>query len=151
MPAKAASPMPPRTIGDWTVRCAEVAGSGESCEATQVAAAAGRPVAQIAIGRINAGGPLRMTLLLPLNASFSMPPRLVGYGPVWATPALAFAWVRCLPGGCIAVAEPPEETIRRFRSRVPPIRLAFQDGDGHEAVVQFSLTGLSRAVAQLAD
>ena len=133
------------------VRCTPAEELGGACEATQIVAAAGRPIAQVAIGRVDNYGPLRLTLLLPLNVSFSAPAHLSGYGPAWATPPLAFTWTRCLPAGCIAVAEPPPETLRRLMARISPIRLAFLDSGGGDAVVQVSLTGLTRAIALLAE
>ena len=139
------------SVGDWSVRCVSIRPSGHACEATQIVLADRRPLAQVAIGRAAPAGELVMTVLVPLNASFSVAPHLVGYGPAWTTPALDFRWMRCLPGGCIAVAVPPAETLQRLRARIPPIRLGFLDGEGRDAVLQISVRGLTRALAVLAE
>src|SRR3984893_6083064 len=89
-PTSVGKPEPPRPVdaepnstlanfGDWALRCQRLGNGAETqrvCEVAQQIRAQDQQnlVAELAIGRLKKGDPLRMTVFLPVNVSFSSPP-----------------------------------------------------------------------------
>ncbi len=90
--------------GDWLLRCSRQ-GQGETarrvCEAAQTIQMQGQqaPIAQIAIGRVKAGDPLIMTILLPPNVGFPSSVK-VNVAENDAAP-LDAPWKLCSAGACV--------------------------------------------------
>jgi len=146
------SPEPSSTtasFGDWVLRCQKVE-TTRACEVGQTINVQGQqqPIAQIAIGRPAPKERLRITVVLPNNVTLSNTVRM-GIGEK-AEQALALSWRRCLPMGCFADAELPEDQLRRFRVATEQGRTIFADGSGREIALPFSFTGLAQALDALA-
>ena len=91
------------SYGDWVERCQRLDANGETrrlCEVALTVAASGQsaPLAEIAIGRVKKGAPLRLTLVLPVNVGFPSAPEITAEGGE----AVELAWRRCVPAGCFA-------------------------------------------------
>jgi invasion protein IalB len=136
-------------FGDWVLRCQKVE-AARACEVGQTINVQGQsqPIAQIAIGRPAPKERLRITIVLPNNVTFGNHVRM-GIGEK-AEQGLALSWRRCLPMGCFADAELPEDQLRRFRVATEQGRVIFQDGAGREIPLPFSFNGLAQALDALA-
>ena len=110
-------------------------------------AGSAEPIAQIAIGRPAPKERLRITVVLPNNVTLGTNVRM-GLGEK-AEQALALGWRRCLPMGCFADAELPEDQLRRFRVATEQGRTIFSDGAGREIALPFSFNGLAQAIDAL--
>ena len=149
------SPDPQNTtasFGDWVLRCqrtGEGAQAQRSCEIVQTLQIAGQgPIAQIAFGRAAGSSPLKVTVLLPHNVTVSKSVTL-GLGEKDAKP-VDLVWRRCLPAGCLADADLPDEALKRWRGEAGQGRLKFLDAAGREAVLPFSFRGLAQGLDSLA-
>jgi invasion protein IalB len=132
------------TFGDWSVRCE--AGPPRNCEtATTLANPAGRPTAQLVLGRLNSQGPLLAMAHLPLNVHLPAGVRLALDG---APVALQFQ--RCVPQGCFATIEMDDALLRRLRAEPAGARLLFQDATRREIALPVSLRGFVQAQTALA-
>lgn len=136
------------SFGDWVLRCQKVE-TTRACEIGQTINVQGQqqPIAQIAIGRPGPKERLRITVVLPNNVTLANNVRM-GIGEK-AEGALALGWRRCLPMGCFADAELPEDQLRRFRVATEQGRTIFSDGAGREIALPFSFTGLAQALDAL--
>jgi invasion protein IalB len=63
-------------FGDWVLRCTQPEGRARNCEIVQSLNTQGQMVAQFALGRAEAGQPLRLTLAILPNVTLDTPPRL---------------------------------------------------------------------------
>lgn len=136
------------SFGDWVLRCQKVEAT-RACEIGQTINVQGQqqPIAQIAIGRPAPKERLRITVVLPNNVTLASNVRMsIGEK---ADQALALSWRRCLPMGCFADAELPEDQLRRFRATTEQGRAAFSDGAGREIALPFSFTGFAQALDAL--
>jgi len=139
------------TFGDWTLRCVRPERGPQLCEVDQVLSDKGQAVAQTAIGRpARAGEPLRVTVLVPVNVSFAIQPRLVGSDSESTFAPIFLTWRRCVPNGCIADASLTDDQVRRLRARTENARVLFQDATGREAALPFGPRGLEQALDALA-
>lgn len=141
------------TYGDWVLRCQRV-GEGDKtqrlCEVVQSIQVQGQqqPIAQIALGRVAASDPLKITVALPNN--ISLPGSVtMGMGEKDAAPT-PLAWRRCLPGACIADAVPSGDVLKAYRAATEPGRLAFKDAAARDVALPFSFRGLAQALDALA-
>lgn len=141
-------------FGDWVLRCVragEAAATAQRfCEVIQSIQVEGRqgPIAQLAIGRVQAKDPLKVTLVVPNNVSFATRPKL-GVGDK-DDKAIDLGWQRCLPGGCFADAVAREETLTAWRAATAAGQIQFPDGAGRVVAVPFSFRGLAQALDALA-
>ena len=158
-PASAPAPVPTEpqstvaSFGDWVVRCARQGDGAQStriCEVAQTIQVQGQqgPLAQIAFGRVQRNDPLKMTMVLPSNVSFPSTVRVSMDEK--DTQPYELAWRRCVPGACVADAEPGAPVIQRFRARVEPARVTFKDSTGRDLVLPISFRGLAQALDALA-
>lgn len=156
-PAAQAVPLEPSnttaSFGDWTLRCqrlAEGTKASRVCEVAQVLQAQGQaaPLAQIAMGRLSANDPLRVTAVMPLSVSF---PSSVQIAMGDKEPkAVELPWRRCLPSGCFADVAPSDDILRQWRKASEPGRILFKDAAGRELVLPLSGRGLDQALQALA-
>ncbi len=140
------------TYGDWVLRCQRV-GEGDKaqrlCEVAQTIQVQGQqgPIAQIALGRLAAADPLKITVALPSNISL---PGSVTIALSDKDPApMPLTWRRCLPGACIADALPSADQLKSLRADTEPGRLTFKDAGGRDVVLPFSFRGLAQALDAL--
>jgi invasion protein IalB len=131
------------TFGDWSVRCE--AGPPRNCEsATTLANPAGRPTAQLVLGRLNPQAPLLAMAHLPLNVHLPAGVRLMLDGA-----PLSLQFQRCVPQGCFATIEVDDALLRRLRAEPGGARLVFQDAARQEIALAVSMQGFARAQASL--
>jgi invasion protein IalB len=141
------------SFGDWVMRC-ERTGEGDKavrvCEAGQTIQVQGQaaPIAQIGIGRLTAGEPLRITIVLPPNIALPSNVRVVADEKDES--GIELAWRRCLPGGCVADAKLEPETIKYWRGRSAAGKLSFKDAAGRDLTIPFSFRGLAQSLDALA-
>ena len=139
-------------FGDWILHCTRVQGATQRlklCEVVQSIVVQGQsnPIAQIALGRVAADEPLKVTAVLPNNVSF---PSDVSLAINEKDPLAAeLSWRRCLPGGCFADADVKEELATHWRSQTEKGTLKFKDGAGRDVVLPFSFRGLAQALDAL--
>ena len=141
------------SFGDWVMRCQRTAEGDKAvrvCEAGQTIQAQGQaaPIAQIGIGRLAAGEPLRITIMLPPNIALPSNVRVVADEKDES--GIELAWRRCLPGGCVADAKLEPETIKFWRGRSAAGKLSFKDASGRALTIPFSFRGLAQSLDALA-
>jgi invasion protein IalB len=162
-PTSVAKPESPRPVdaepnstlanfGDWALRCQRLGNGAETqrvCEVTQQIRAQDQqnPVAELAIGRLKKADPLRLTVVLPVNITFSNTPSFSADGK--APEPLDLGWRKCLPGGCIADALLTDEVLRRWKSQANAERITWTDAAGRDLAIGLSLRGLSQALDAL--
>jgi invasion protein IalB len=150
-PAAAVTATPSRTtasFGDWTLRCdrfADATPPRHACELSLVVqnAADQNVLAQIAVGRPAAGEPLRITTVLPVNITVAATPKLIIDGK--EAGSLDLAWVRCLPGGCIATAVVSDDVLRKLKTSPSPGQIEYHDAAGRDVKLPIPWRGFSEA------
>jgi invasion protein IalB len=105
------------------------------------------PVAELAIGRLKKDAPLRLTIVLPVNVTFSNMPSFSADGK--APESLDFGWRKCLPGGCIADAMLKDEVLQRWKIQANAERITWTDATGRNLAIGLSLRGLPQALDAL--
>lgn len=150
-PAGLAPSVTTATYSDWTLRCVRDKDSkGTLCEVTQTLQMQGQtaPVAQIAVGRPTAKAPLRLTIIVPINAAFDKGPQM----QVEEQPAQAasLAWRRCANFGCVADVEIKAETLNAWRVAAKPGQMLFRNAGNQDVVLPFSFRGLAQALDAMA-
>lgn len=154
--AAAVSPEPSSTtasFGDWTLRCQRVADAGKTvriCEVAQVLQAQGQqaPIAQVALGRLANGEPVRVTAVMPVSVSFPSSVQ-IAMGEKDAKP-VELPWRRCLPTGCFAETAPGDDVLKQWRKASEPGRILFRDAAGRDLALPLSARGLDQALDALA-
>jgi invasion protein IalB len=161
--APAAKQEPPRPVdaepnstqanfGDWTLRCQRLGNGGETqrvCEVAQQIRAQDQKnaVAEIAIGRLKKADPLRLTVVLPVNITFSNSPSFLTEGNTGEQ--LDLGWRKCLPGGCIADALLKEDLLVRWKTPTSTGHITWTDAAGRDLTIEPSFRGLSQALDAL--
>lgn len=157
--APAASPVPTEpssttaSFGDWTLRCQRITDAGKTmrvCEVAQVLQAQGQqsPIAQIALGRVANGEPVRITAVMPVSVSFPSSVQIV-MGDKEAKP-VDLPWRRCLPTGCFADIAPGDDVLKQWRKATEQGRILFKDAAGRDLALPLSSRGLDQALDALA-
>lgn len=141
------------TFSDWTLRCdrrLDLTPPQRICELGLVIQKPGEAgaQAQMAIGRIALGQPLRITAVLPSNVALKTAPRIVIEGQLQLPTALS--WTRCIAGACFADSEISPDLLNALRTRTEPVRLDYRDATDREVTQSVSLRGLRPALEALA-
>lgn len=151
--APAAVPDEPSTTtasyGDWVLRCEQPSqNAARVCEIvlTIQIQGQGAPIAQVAVGRLGDGEPLRATALLPTSVSF---PSTVQITAAADDKPVELNWQRCLPNGCFAYAPVTDEQLEQWRVTAKPGRLTFQDASGRQVALPVSYRGVTQALIAL--
>ncbi len=150
-----ASALPDRTtasFGDWTLRCERRRDGGtpaKLCEITQAIQRAGDagPLAQIALGRLAATDPMKLTVVLPLNVAFASAPKVAADAK--DGPTMQTSWQRCLPAGCLASASLTDDVLKKLRAAGETGKLDYRDASDRDVSLPFSLRGLPEALDAL--
>jgi invasion protein IalB len=156
-------PEPPRSVdaepnstlasfGDWALRCQRLGNGAEAqrvCEVAQQIRGQDQqnPVAELAIGRLKKADSLRLTVVLPVNVTFSSPLSFSADGKVLEP--LDLGWRKCLPGGCIADALLKDDVLRRWETQTSAGRITWTDAAGHYLAIGLSFRGLTQALDAL--
>lgn len=148
--------LPDRTtasFGDWTLRCErrrDGSTPAKLCELSQSIQRAGdsAPLAQVAIGRLSASEPLRLTLVLPFNVALTSAPKVSAEAKD-AFPVQQTAWQRCVPGGCLASVTMGDDVVKKVRTAGDAARMEYRDAGDREVTLGFSLRGLPEALDAL--
>ena len=138
------------TFGDWVLQCDRRVGTAPPqrlCELAQTIQRPGdaSPQAQIALGRILATDPIRLTALLPTSIAFETKPKVVTEGR--DSLSVELTWVRCVPTGCFANSTVADDVIRKLRSQKNAGRLEYRDGTGRDVALPVSFRGFNEAFA----
>lgn len=156
-PGPAAVPPEPSSttasFGDWTLRCQRITDAGKTlrvCEVAQVLQAQGQqaPIAQVALGRIANGEPVRVTAVMPVSVTFPSSVQIV-MGEKDAKP-VELPWRRCLPTGCFAEVAPGDDVLKQWRKGTEAGRILFKDAAGRDLALPLSSRGLDQALEALA-
>jgi len=139
------------SYGDWVLNCVRrVSATTPECEVVQTIVVKGQtgPVAQLALGRVSASDPLRLTLVLPSNV-------LLGSKPLIRAaedkPALfELTWRRCLPGGCFSDMPLADADLKRLRAQGEAGEIVFKDAAEREVKISMSWRGLPQALDAMA-
>ena len=131
------------TYGDWTVRC-ERHDSAKVCEMAQAMQIKGRPqpISQIAIGRQDKKGAMKIIFEVPIN--------------VWLRDGVTLAvddeeatikasFTRCIPAGCFAEADLKQAAVDKFRQPKKSGRLQFKDAARQKIAIPVSFKGFPAA------
>jgi invasion protein IalB len=141
------------SFGDWLMRCQRT-GEGEKavriCEAAQTLQLQGQtaPIAQIGIGRLAAGEPLHITIILPPN--IALPGNVHVATEEKDDGGIDLTWRKCLPGGCVAESRLESDTIKYWRGRTAAGKLSYKDAQGRVVAIPFSFRGLAQSLDALA-
>ena len=139
------------TFGDWVLRCDRTTVANQPqrvCEVAQTLEAKGQGVvAQIALGRLSGKEPLRLTVALPPNISFSHGVR-VAIDDKDETPA-DLTWKRCVPGGCVADGDIRDEILKVWRAQTSAGQIRYSVASGQVVNIAFSFRGLAVALDNL--
>lgn len=137
--------------GDWVLRCEKTGEKTRLCEVAQTIQVKEQdktlPVAQIAFGRLKPGEPLRVTVALPSNITLPSSAAL-SLNDKDPRP-IDLPWRRCLPGNCIADAQPAADALKGFLTASEPARLSFTDANGRVIALPLSVRGLQQAIDAL--
>lgn len=141
------------SFGDWVLRCQRVSDGAKItriCEVAQILQSQGQqaPIAQVALGRVGNGEPLRVTAVMPVSVSFPSTVQIV-MGEKDAKP-LDLSWRRCIPTGCFADAALGDDMVKQWRKASESGRIVFKDAAGRELALPLSARGLDQAVDALA-
>ena len=140
------------TFGDWVLRCDRTTVANQPqrvCEVAQTLEAKGQGVvAQIALGRLSAKDPMRLTVALPPNISFSHGVR-VAIDDKDETPA-DLTWKRCVPGGCVADGDIRDEILKAWHAQSGAGQIRYAVAAGQVVTIGFSFRGLAVALDNLA-
>jgi invasion protein IalB len=134
------------------VRCQRLGNGAESqhiCEVAQQIRAKDQqtPVAELAIGRLRKGDPLRLTIILPVNISFANQPGFSADGKM--PEPLALGWRKCLSVGCVADALLNDEMLRRWKAQTNAGHISWTDAAGRDLAIVLSFRGLTQALDAL--
>src|ERR1700722_17327546 len=140
------------SFGDWVMRCQRLADATETqrlCEVAQQIRTQDQqnPVAELAIGRLKKTDPLHLTVVLPVNVTFSSVPSFTANGKL--PESLDLGWRKCLPGGCIADALMKDDVLRHWKSQTSAGRIAWTDAGGRDHAIGLSFRGLAQALDAL--
>lgn len=136
------------SYGDWVLRCQRMSEKERVCEVAQTIQVKEQdktlPLAQIAFSQSKPGTALKVTVALPNNIVL---PSSAALALTEKDPhPIELPWRRCLPGGCIADAQPAAEAIKPYLTASEPGRLSFTDASGRVIAMPLSLRGLQQAL-----
>jgi invasion protein IalB len=138
------------TYGDWIVRCqrtAAASGTQQLCDLSQTVQAQQNPILQLSIGPPSTKGPIKLTIVVPVNVLFPSVARVAIDDK--DTESAELTWRRCLPGGCVAELEVKDELLKRWRAQVGGGAVKIVDAAGREITIPVSFRGLSQALDAL--
>ena len=140
------------SFGDWALHCQHIGKGTETqrvCEVSQQIHGQDpqNVVAELAIGRVKKSDPLRLTIILPVNVTFSNPPSFSTDGKV--PEPLDMGWRKCLPGGCIADTLLNDDVLHRWKTQTSAERIAWTDAAGGTLAIGSSFRGLAQALDAL--
>lgn len=138
------------TYADWVVQCLTHAGTPPEklCEMAQLTQMQGKnvPFSRIAVGHSAKDHPIKLTVQLPVNASFATAVRVQTSD---TDPGLTAPFVRCVPAGCFAEFDLKENTLKKLRTASGVGKLSFADAGGHDVAVPLSFNGFAKAYEAL--
>jgi invasion protein IalB len=141
------------TYGDWVVQCGTNAGPPPQkvCDMAQVAQmqVQGRntPFSRVAVAHPVKGQPIKLSVQVPVNVSFSTNVRIQTGD---ADPGIVAPFARCMPNGCFADFDIKDDVLKRLRAASGAGKFSFADASGHDVVVPLSFKSFSQAFDALA-
>ncbi|MGF1608818.1 MAG: invasion associated locus B family protein [Kiloniellales bacterium] len=144
----AAKPNDGKVFQDWRVRCADdahnLAAGGCFIFQSVVNNETQQPVMQLVVGRLAEDNQPAAVITLPLGIRVA-PGVLM---QIDQNEAVRLPFERCLPDGCKVQFRIDENQMAAFKSGVGG-KLAFQDAQGRNITLPFSLKGFTAAFASL--
>jgi len=148
-PAPAAAPssqpeMTTATYQDWLMRCAQPSGKPKVCEVAQTIQMEGQTgaVAVIAIGKVEPGDPLHLTIQLAAGVWLPAGVKLE-YSD--KAPPVSLEFKRCLQG-CFAETDIDKALEQGLRNAAGPGSITFESGARKPVTLQISFKGFSAAL-----
>jgi invasion protein IalB len=139
------------TYEDWVVRCATRAGPrpAKLCDMAQFTQVQGRNalLSRVALAHPAKDQPLKLTVQVPVNASFLTNVRIQASD---SDLGLAAPFARCVPSGCFADFEIKDDDLKKLRAASGTGKLSFADAGGHDVVIPLSFKGFGQAFDALA-
>ncbi len=138
---------------DWILTCRNAASGAsqtlQSCELVQTITLKGQkdPFAQIAIGRVSSDQPLQLSVVLPVNISFSNTVA-VSTSENDRSP-VNLAWARCMTIGCFATTALKGDVQKKWSALETQGRVSFKASNGQEVSMPISFKGLKSAIDAL--
>lgn len=138
---------------DWILTCRNATSGtlqkSQSCELVQTIIVKGQkdPFAQIAIGRVSSDQPLQLSVVLPVNVSFSNIVA-VSTGDNDSLP-VNLAWARCMTNGCFATTVLKGDVQKKWSALETQGRVSFKASNGQEVAMPISFKGLKSALDAL--
>ncbi len=138
------------TYGDWIVQCQARVTSppSEICDMAQITQVQGKnlPFSRVAIAHPEKGQPVKLSIQVPVNASFSTAVRIQTADD---DPGVQAPFANCTPNGCFAEFDLREDILKKFRAATKVGKLSFADAAGHDIAVPISFNGFSQALEAL--
>lgn len=132
------------TYGDWILQCEARTGPppGQTCDMAQVTLVQGKnlPFSRVAIVQPEKGQPVKLSVQVPVNASFG---RAVRIQTADDDPGTQAPFASCTPNGCFAEFDLKEDILRKLRAATKVGKLSFADAGGHDVSVPISFNGFS--------
>jgi invasion protein IalB len=139
------------TYGDWVVQCVttDKPPAKESCDMAQVTQLKGKnvPFSRVAVFHPGKSQPVKLTVQVPVNASFAAEVRIKTAD---TDPGVAAPFARCTPNGCFAEFDLKDDVLRKFRAATSVGKLSFADAGGHAVDIPISFKGFGQAFDALA-
>jgi invasion protein IalB len=135
------------TYADWTVQCGRRIGSPSQMvcammQTTQVRGK-GKVFSRVVIIHSAKGEPYRLTVELPVDASFTQAVRIETND---ADTLLSAPFERCVPIGCFANIDLGTGALQKLRAAAGAGKLLFADAVGRDIAVPLSFKGFSKAL-----
>jgi invasion protein IalB len=139
------------TYGDWVVQCEvrTAAQPEEVCDMVQVTQVQGKnlPFSRVAIARPEKGQPVKLSVQVPVNASFATAVRIQTAD---GDPGLTVPFGSCTPNGCFTEFDLKDDVLKKLRTASNVGKLSFADAGGHDVTVPISFNGFGQAFDALA-
>ena len=138
------------TYADWVVQCETLAGRtpAKVCDMAQVTEVKGRdlPFSRISVSFPGHGDPVKLTVQVPVNVSFSTS---VHIQTSQADPGVVAPFSHCIPAGCFADFALKDDILKKLRAAHGAGRLSFADSAGRQIVIPMSFNGFNEAFQAL--
>ncbi len=141
--------VPQRTTasyGNWVLQCEITTKTPqhEICDMAQVTQLKGKnvPFSRASVDRPAKGGPVVLTIQVPVNVSFKTEVRIqTGDND----PGVTAPFARCTPSGCFAEFELKTDALKRLHAATRVGKFTFADARGHNVTIPISFEGFGQA------
>jgi invasion protein IalB len=139
------------TYGDWVVQCVTNTNppSEPVCDMAQVTQLQGKnvPFSRVAVAHPDKSQPLKLTVQVPINASFATEVNIQAGDD---DPGIIAPFTACTPNGCFAEFALKDDMLKKLRAATSVGKVSFADAGGHAVTVPISFNGFAAAFDALA-